>query len=115
MEIKMILHTKFIGMMWTIKIINRLQYNSLVESSIKSYLDDIKDYSVTKSDSHNILEIPVRFSDSFFDAYKIIKKKIDKSKIEFLILLFANSVTLSDKMIKEGMMQKLLTGEIRLN
>ncbi len=40
--------------------------------------------------------------DVFFDAYKIIKKKIDKSKIEFLILLFANSVTLSDKMLKKG-------------
>ena len=65
---------------------NRLQYNSLVESSIKSYLDDIKDYSVAKSDSHNILEIPVRFSDSFFDAYKIRKSKFEK--------LFSNRMNL---------------------
>jgi hypothetical protein len=65
---------------------NRLLYNSLVEASIKSYLDDIKDYSVAKSDSHNILEIPVRFSDSFFDAYKIRKSKFEK--------LFSNRMNL---------------------
>jgi|TARA_B100000959_G_scaffold201361_1_gene210750 lysine-N-methylase len=57
---------------------NRLQYNSLVESSIKSYLNDIKDYSVSKSETHNIFQIPVRFSEPFFDAYKSRKSEFEK-------------------------------------
>ena len=40
--------------------------------------------------------------DVFLDAYLQIKKKYKKNKIEFLILLFANSVTLSKKMLTNG-------------
>ncbi len=40
--------------------------------------------------------------DVFLDAYKRIKKKNKEVKIEFLILLFANSVTVSAKMLNEG-------------
>ena len=40
--------------------------------------------------------------DVFFDAYKKILKKYDKKKIEFLILLFANAVTVSKDMINSG-------------
>ena len=40
--------------------------------------------------------------DVFLDAYKRIKKKNKEVKIEFLILLFANSVTVSAKMLNQG-------------
>ena len=40
--------------------------------------------------------------DVFLDVYKRIKKKNKGAKIEFLILLFANSVTVSAKMLKDG-------------
>ena len=40
--------------------------------------------------------------DVFLDAYNQIKKNIDKKKIEFVILLFANSATLSKEMLHEG-------------
>ena len=40
--------------------------------------------------------------DVFLDAYQQIKKKINKNKIEFVILLFANSATVSKNMLIEG-------------
>jgi len=56
----------------------RLQYNSLVESSFKSYLDNIKEDSALKPNSHNIFEIPVKLIDPLFDAYKSRKSKFEK-------------------------------------
>ena len=82
------------------KIVNKI-FVSTDSSTIKNKLKKFKNLEIIDR-SKKLSSDRALGEDVFLDAYKKIKKKQKNIKIEFLILLFANSVTISPKMLNDG-------------